>query len=49
MRYLIVLLALAGVTVSILALRVHYSNKTEPCAINEKWGCGGIVRVGTVD
>jgi vitamin-K-epoxide reductase (warfarin-sensitive) len=40
MRYLIVLLALAGVVVSILALRVHYSTATEPCSINEKWDCG---------
>jgi uncharacterized membrane protein len=40
MRYLIVLLALAGVVVSTLALRVHYSTGTEPCDINEKWDCG---------
>jgi len=40
MRYLIVLLALAGVVVSTLALRVHYDTGTEPCSINEKWDCG---------
>ncbi len=40
MRYLIALLALAGVAVSALALRVHYSTATEPCSINEKWDCG---------
>jgi uncharacterized membrane protein len=40
MRYLLVLLALAGVVVSTLALRVHYSTGTEPCSINEKWDCG---------
>ena len=40
MRYLIVLLALAGIVVSILALRVHYSTATEPCSINDKWDCG---------
>jgi uncharacterized membrane protein len=40
MRYLIVLLALAGVVVSTLALRVHYSTGSEPCSINEKWDCG---------
>ena len=40
MRYLIVLLALAGVVVSTLALRVHYSTDTQPCSINEKWDCG---------
>jgi uncharacterized membrane protein len=42
MRYLIILLALAGVAVSILALRVHYSTETEPCSINEKWDCGVV-------
>jgi uncharacterized membrane protein len=40
MRYLIVFLAMVGVVVSILALRVHYSTATEPCSINEKWDCG---------
>jgi uncharacterized membrane protein len=40
MRYLIAFLALAGVVVSTLALRVHYSNDAEPCSINEKWDCG---------
>jgi uncharacterized membrane protein len=40
MRYLIALLALAGVVVSSLALQVHYSTGTEPCSINEKWDCG---------
>lgn len=41
-RYAIALLALAGVVVSILALRVHYSTGTEPCSINEKWDCGVV-------
>lgn len=40
MRYLIAFLALIGVTVSVLALRVHYSLDTGPCSINEKWDCG---------
>ena len=40
MRYLIAILALAGVAVSALALRVHYCADTEPCSINEKWDCG---------
>jgi uncharacterized membrane protein len=40
MRYLIALLALVGVVVSSLALRVHYDTGTEPCSINEKWDCG---------
>ena len=40
MRYLIALLALAGLIVSALALQVHYSTGTEPCSINERWDCG---------
>lgn len=40
MRYLIAFLALAGLVVSTLALRVHYDTGTEPCSINEKWDCG---------
>ncbi len=40
MRYWITLLALAGVVVAGLALRVHYSTETEACSINEKWDCG---------
>jgi len=40
MRYLIAILAFAGVIVSTLALQVHYSTGTEPCSINEKWDCG---------
>ena len=42
MRLLIVLLALAGAVVSVLALRVHYSTGTEPCSINERWDCGVV-------
>jgi vitamin-K-epoxide reductase (warfarin-sensitive) len=40
MRFVIALLAVAGVVVSSLALQVHYSNETEPCSINAKWDCG---------
>lgn len=40
MRYLVALLAVAGVVVSSLALQVHYSTATQPCSINEKWDCG---------
>jgi vitamin-K-epoxide reductase (warfarin-sensitive) len=40
LRYLIALLAIAGIIVSGLALRVHYSTETAPCSINEKWDCG---------
>ena len=41
-RYLIVLLALAGAVVSVLALQVHYSTGTEPCSINDRWDCGVV-------
>jgi len=40
MRYLIALLAVAGVVVSALALQVHYSTATQPCDIKAKWDCG---------
>lgn len=40
MRYLLAVLALAGVVVSGLALRVHYDTGTEPCSINAHWDCG---------
>jgi uncharacterized membrane protein len=40
LRFLIALLAVGGIVVSILALRVHYSDELQPCSINEKWDCG---------
>jgi vitamin-K-epoxide reductase (warfarin-sensitive) len=40
MRYVIALLAIVGITVSVLALRVHYSNEVQPCSINATWDCG---------
>ena len=42
MRYVIVLLAIAGVVVSSLALKVHYDTGSEPCSINDKWDCGVV-------
>jgi len=42
MRYLMAMLAIAGVVVSMLALHVHYSTETQPCSINEKWDCGVV-------
>lgn len=42
MRYLIAVLALAGMIVSALALRVHYDTGTEPCSINAHWDCGVV-------
>ena len=44
MRPLIILLALAGVLVSALALHVHYSTGVEPCDINSHWDCGTVNR-----
>ena len=40
MRYLLVILALAGVVVSALALREHFREGDSPCSINDKWDCG---------
>ncbi|MFY9746737.1 MAG: vitamin K epoxide reductase family protein [Acidobacteriaceae bacterium] len=40
MRYLILLLALAGIVVSALALHVHYATGIQPCDINAHWDCG---------
>jgi uncharacterized membrane protein len=40
MRFILVLLALAGAIVSGLALHVHYSNDMQPCDLNAHWDCG---------
>ena len=40
MRPILILLAIAGLCVSALALRVHYDTGTEPCSINDHWDCG---------
>ena len=37
---LIIVLALAGVVVSTVVLKEHYSTETSPCDINAKWDCG---------
>jgi vitamin-K-epoxide reductase (warfarin-sensitive) len=42
MRWLIALLALAGMVAAILALREHYRTEASPCSINEKWDCGTV-------
>ena len=42
MRYIIALLAVAGLAVSVLALRVHYSTDVQPCDINAHWDCGVV-------
>jgi uncharacterized membrane protein len=40
MRYVLLLLTVAGIVVSSLALRIHYSTGTAPCDINAHWDCG---------
>ncbi len=41
MRYVLVVLAAAGIVVSALALREHYRTAGDsPCSINERWDCG---------
>lgn len=44
MRFVIALLALAGLYVSILALRVHNQDPaaTPPCAVTERFDCGTV-------
>jgi vitamin-K-epoxide reductase (warfarin-sensitive) len=44
MRYLIVLLALAGIFDSALALRIHYQSPdaAPPCAVSAHWDCGSV-------
>jgi uncharacterized membrane protein len=42
-RIAIILLAVLGITVSSLALKVHYDDPgKEPCSINDKWDCGVV-------
>ena len=40
MRWVLVVLAVAGIIVSALALREHYRTDASPCSINERWDCG---------
>jgi vitamin-K-epoxide reductase (warfarin-sensitive) len=42
MRYLIAVLALAGIVISSFALREHYRTEPSPCSINERWDCGAV-------
>jgi vitamin-K-epoxide reductase (warfarin-sensitive) len=42
-RYAILILAILGMVVSSLALKVHYDDPgKEPCSINDKWDCGVV-------
>lgn len=40
MRWLLMLLALAGLATSAAALREHYRTGASPCSINDRWDCG---------
>jgi vitamin-K-epoxide reductase (warfarin-sensitive) len=40
MRWVLVVLAVAGIVASSLALREHYRTDASPCSINERWDCG---------
>ncbi len=43
MRYILLILAILGITVSSLALREHYRTYGDsPCSINERWDCGVV-------
>ena len=44
MRFLIALLALAGLFDSVLALRIHLQDPAAapPCAVTERWDCGTV-------
>jgi uncharacterized membrane protein len=44
MRFLIALLAIGGLVVSVLALKVHNMDPSQapPCAVNEHWDCGAV-------
>jgi uncharacterized membrane protein len=46
MKYLIALLAVAGIVVSSMALHIHYMNPAAalPCAVTEKFDCGTVNR-----
>jgi uncharacterized membrane protein len=40
MRWIFMILAMAGIAASSFALREHYRTDTSPCSINERWDCG---------
>src|ERR1700678_4604864 len=40
MRWALIVLAVAGIVASSLALREHYRTDASPCSINERWDCG---------
>ncbi len=42
MKYVLILLAFAGIVLSSLALREHYNDGPAPCYINDRWDCGVV-------
>jgi len=44
MKYLVALLAVAGIVVASIALHVHYMDPSQapPCAVTEKFDCGAV-------
>ena len=44
LRILLGLLAITGIVVSSMALRIHFMDPSEapPCAVTEKWDCGSV-------
>ncbi|MGD0826172.1 MAG: vitamin K epoxide reductase family protein [Terriglobales bacterium] len=42
MRWVLIILAVAGIVVSSLALREHYRTEASPCSINARWDCGVV-------
>lgn len=42
MRYVLALLAVAGIVFSSFALREHYRTEDSPCHINDVWDCGEV-------
>jgi uncharacterized membrane protein len=40
MRWIFIVLSLAGVIAASFALREHYRTDSSPCSINERWDCG---------
>jgi vitamin-K-epoxide reductase (warfarin-sensitive) len=41
-RYVLALLAVAGIVFSSFALREHYRTEDSPCHINDVWDCGEV-------
>ncbi len=40
MRWVLIVVAIAGIVASSLALREHYRTDASPCSINDRWDCG---------